>query len=415
MIKMLKNKKTVILIIYIFVNAMLLCSCTGGKEIKDLALVTAIGLDVEDDNVVLTCEISNPLFNLNTDASSSASVSVMFVQGKGKTLFEAITNTSLNFERRLFFSHAEVLIIGEEFAKKGITQNLDYLLRAQEPRENIKMVVAKGTKAYEVMGISGELSASGGQYINEVLEKFVYNGKTININLAQYFRYYYSISNEPVIGVVQKEIKERIDKEKKKFEPTETILNVGGGAVTKRDYLIGYFTPEEMLGFNFIVDDIKSGIIVINTPDKLNKNISVIGDSGKFTSIEILKSRTKKDIKIKDGKIHLDLNVKLRGSLIEENKAIDMDDEEIIKLIGDACSKEIKKVISNTLNKGQKEFKQDNFSIGETLHHQHPKVWKEIAEEWEDIFTDITYSINVESEIVKIGMINVPSNLRKRR
>lgn len=413
MIKMIKNK--VVLIIYLGISFLILSSCTNAREIKDLAMVSIIGMDKEGDDVVLTCEISNPLYSSKTDGASSTSYSVVFVQGKGKTFFDAGRNLTLHFDKQLFFSHANIIIIGEELAKEGITQNLDYLLRAQGPRENIKMLIAKGTKAYEVMGVMGELSGSGGEYISGMLDNFSLNGKTIDISLSQYYRYYYGINNEPVIGVVQKEERKGVPGEVKKSGPTKTILNIGGGAVTKRDYLIGYFSPDEMFGFNFIVNDIKGGAIVFTTPSKLTNNMSVIGNQGKLTSIEILKSQTKNDIKIKDGNIHLDINVKLRGSLIEENRAIDLDDEEFIAILEDDCSKEVEKIISRTLDKGQREFKQDNFSIGEAVHQKYPEVWREIEGDWDNIFSEMTYSVNVKTEIVKIGIINVPSNLRKWR
>lgn len=413
MIEMIKNK--IILIIYLVISFLILSSCTVSREIRDLAIVSTIGIDKEGDEVVLTCEVSNPLYSTETDGASSASYSVVFVQGRGKTLFDAVRDTYLNFDKALFFSHAKVLIIGEELAKEGITQNIDYLLRFYEPRENIKLVVAKGTKAYEVMGVMGEISGSGGQYISGMLDKTSYINRTIDISLVEYYRYYYDVNNEPVIGVVEREERIGVPGERKKSGPTKMILNIGGGAVTKRDYLIGYFTPEEMIGFNFIVNDVKGGVIVFNTPDKPNDNLSVIGNSGKFTSIDILKSRTKNDIKIKDGKIHLDINVKLRAALMEENKAIDLDDEEVIGMLENYCSKEVEKIISKTLDKGQKEFKQDNFSIGVAVHQKYPEVWKEIADDWHNIFSEITYSINVKTEIAKIGITNIPSNLRQRR
>lgn len=412
---MMKNKKKILIILYLLVASIMASSCTGVTEIRDLAMVSAIAIDLEDENIVFTCEISNPLYNSEADGASSASYSVAFVQGKGKNLFEAIRNTYLHFDRELFFSHAKVLIMGEELAREGIIQHLDYLIRSDEPREKIKILVAKDTKAYEVMGFMGEFSGSGGVYISDMLDMFSYNGKTINICLAEYYKYYYGINNEPVIGVVQTEERKGVPGERKKTGPTRTILNIGGGAVIRRDSLIGYYTPEEMLGFSFIVDNMQGGAIIFNTPEKLNRHMSVIGNQGKFTSIEILKSKTEKDIKIQDGNIHLDINVKIRGSLIEENSAVDLDEEEIIQILEDSCSREVEKIISRTLDKGQKEFRQDNFSIGEGVHHKHPELWKEIAEDWDNIFAEMTYSVKVETEIVKIGIINLPSNLRKGR
>lgn len=171
----------------------------------------------------------------------------------------------------------------------------------------------------------------------------------------------------------------------------------------------------EMIGFNFIVNDIKGGLITFKTPNGLEEGKSVIGTEGKYTTVEILKSKTKNDIKIGNEKIHLNINVKLRVALHEEQKAIDLKNTDIINIIEDSCSKEVERLISRTLDKGQKEFGNDNFSIGVAVHQQYPEVWKEIAMEWDNIFPDIIYSVNVETDIVKTGIINVPSNLRRAK
>lgn len=411
-----KNKGNLIITIYLLAISIILSSCTGGREIQELGIVTSIGMDIEDDKVIVTCEVINTASgNTQSGSSTHSPKEVVFIQGEGTTVFEAIRDTTLIFDRKLFFSHINTLILGEEFAKKGIAEFLDLVLRDDEPRENMYILVAKGGKAYDIMGIKGDLSQSAGNYLHDILEDSRYNGKSLNITVAEYYRYYYEVSNEPVIGIVQKREKRVIDEERKKNEPTKSILDVGGGAVTKRDTLIGYFTPDEMFGYNFIVDYIKGGLIVFNTPKELSENKPIIGSEGKFTVVEILKSKTKKNVTITDGKIHLNINVKVRGALAEENKAIDISNMEVIDVLERASSEEVKKLISKTLDKGQKEFQQDNFSIGELVHHKYPKVWKKISKDWNNIFSEITYNINVETEIVKTGIINVPSNLRKRR
>ena len=289
------NKKKCFIIIYLLFITVVLSSCTRGREINKLAIVTAIGIDREGDHVILTCEVSNALYNPDIDGVSSASKSVVFIHGKGKTLSEAMRNISLDFDRELFFSHANVLILGEDIAREGIIKNLDYLLRAEEPREDVKIVVAKGSKASEIMRVRGELNLSVGKYISNLLDNFDYNGKTIKISLAEYYRYYYEVDNEPVIGIIEKEETKETEVKTGEEGPTKKVLNVGGGAVTKRDSLIGYFTPDEMFGFNFIINDIKGGTITFITPEELNNNIPIIGKEGKSTSLEILKSGTKEE------------------------------------------------------------------------------------------------------------------------
>ena len=207
-----KNKGNLIITIYLLAISIILSSCTGGREIQELGIVTSIGMDIEDDKVIVTCEVINTTSgNTQSGSSTHSPKEVVFIQGEGITVFEAIRGTTLNFDRKLFFSHVNTIILGEEFAKKGIAEFLDLVLRDNEPRENMYILVAKGTKAYDVMGIKGDLSQSAGNYLHDVLEDSRYNGKSLNITVAEYYRYYYEASNEPVIGIVQKKEKRVID------------------------------------------------------------------------------------------------------------------------------------------------------------------------------------------------------------
>ncbi|XJS50602.1 Ger(x)C family spore germination protein [Tissierella carlieri] len=419
--RMNKIIKIMIITIYLVLASIFLSSCiaeVGGKEINRIAIVTSIGVDYEDEKVVITCEVVNPIAVSNaSDAASDNPNPQGFVypQGMGDTVREAIDDINIHFDKKIFLAHSNLLIIGEEFAQRGITDLMDFFLRDNEPREDMYIVVAKGAKAYDIIGVRAGLSRASGNYLYDILNNFPYNAKSINISFAEKYRYFYDIGNNPVIGVVQlKEVKE-LDIEKREKEPKKIVLDVSGGAVLRKDYIIGYFTADEMIGFNFIVNEIKGGSIVFRVPEESIKDSPIIGENGKFATVNILKSKSKNNISINNGKIHLTINVKLRGALNEINQAIDAGNSEIIYKIEKACSERIKELISITLDKGQKEFKQDNFSIGVSVHQQYPELWKEIAKNWQDIFPEISYDVNVETTIVKIGLINTPANVRKGR
>ena len=292
---------------------------------------------------------------------------------------------------------------------------MDFFIRDSQPREDMYIVVAKGARASDIIGVKAGLGRPTGTYLYDTLNNFSSNGKSINISIAEKYRYYYDVSNEPVLGLVQLKEVVRSDDELKKEEQTAKVLDVAGGAVLSRDRLVGYFDGDEMMGFNFIVGDFKRGTIVFRTPvEDKDKKGTIIGADGVFTSLDIVSAKTKREITVNDGKIHLTIDVKLKAGLNEINQALNVIDEEVMTRIEKACSDKVKELISTTLEKGQKEFKQDSFSIGVTVHQQHPKLWKEIATDWNNIFPEITYDVKVETTIVKIGLMNLPANLRRK-
>lgn len=421
MIRRSRRIRIIIITLYILIPSFILSACQateGRREIEDLGIVTAIGVDYIDDNVVVTLEVVNPLSSIgNNQASSNKSQEQKFIypKGVGKTVKEALTNINLYLDKQVFLSHSNILVIGEEFAKRGTIDLMDFFLRDNDPREDMYIVVAKGCKASDIIGIRAGLGKPTGNYLYDTFNNFSTTGKCINISIAENYRYYYDVSNEPVVGVVQLKELTSSDEELKNDDSTVTVLDVSGGAILKNGKLVGYFDGDEMLGFNMIVGDLRSGTISFHTPvtDKDKQNL-IIGKDGELTTLDIIRTSTKRKISIKDGKIHLTIDAKLKGALNEINQALNVIDSEVISRIEEACSKKVEELISKTLEKGQKEFKLDSFSIGVAVHQQYPKIWKEIATEWQNIFPEITYDVNVETTIVKIGLINYPANLRRK-
>lgn len=236
------------------------------------------------------------------------------------------------------------------------------------------IVVAKGGKASDVIGVKAGLGRPTGTYLYDTINNFSSNGRCINLSVAEKYRYYYDVSNEPVLGVVQTKEVVRSDDELKKDEQTATVLDVSGGAVISRDRLIGYFDGEEMIGYNFIVGDYKSGTIVFRTPvEDKDKEEVIIGKDGVFTSLDILSAKTKRKISIDGGKIHLTIDVKLRAALNEINQALNVIEPEVFSRIERACSDRVKEIISNTLEKGQKNLSKTTLVLGLLSTNNIPK------------------------------------------
>lgn len=400
--------KKKIIILNILVVTVLLTSCTGLREVNDLGIVTTTAIDMDNGEILLTHEVIVP--ESNTSISTGRGNNVVYVQSKGKTVFDAIRNATLIFDRKLFLAHNRIFILGEEFAKQGIGDSFNFYVYDNEPRESAYIVVARGTKAYEVMGINGGLSDSPGKYLFDLMENYQLNLKTRDFSLVEFLRYYLKDAN-PVTAVVEHIEQREINKEES--QSIKDSLNVVGGAAFKRDKLIGYYNGDEMKGFNFIVDEFKNGLIVFETPDELMAQSELIADSGMYTVVEVNKSTTKTRVEIIDGDLHLKIDVNINGALIEDMKGLDVTDKDILSAVERACSNQVENHIDMAMRKAQKEFNVDSFSIGNLVHIQYPELWREISDDWESIFSDLDYTVNVKTDLVRTGLLNVPINIKK--
>lgn len=414
-------KKYFVLLILIIFSAQILSGCWGSQELNTLGIVTVTGFDIENDEVVATFEV----IKLNPSSGSSNSddsTKAKYVQTRGKTIFEAVRNENLKFDRRIYLSHNQIYIFGEEFTKKGLTNYMDFLQRDHECRETAYLLVSKGGKAYEVMGFSPGAEDLQGIYIGDMMKNSKFTSKLVAINISEYFRNYYDAGIQPVIGTVEKKEK-KYEKDMELKNKDKYELSVEGGAVFNREKLVGYLNGEETRGYNFVRDKVYNAIIEfpsistgtdsisIPTP-KVGGTINTNKDSQikEYTVVEIAKSKTKNDVEIQDGKLVLKTNVNVKGTVGEELGNIEISQEKGVYLIEEACSNEIKRQIEKVFSKAQKEYKTDIFGYGILFHRKYPKEWEKIKDDWNDVFSDAEFKVNVKTEILRTGLVNTPSN-----
>ena len=398
------------ILLKLFIILIFLTSCTGARELDTLGIVVTTGIDMENGEVVVTNEVINPIA-ASGSKNGDMTESTEFVQGRGHTVTDAIAQSSLTFDRQLYYPHNHLVIFGEEIAKDGIGKYIDLLSRHTEQREIAYLLVSKGEKAYNIMGVNSGISNSPGKYMYQIIKGQNFNGKTRTLAINEFLRYYYRSQEGYIFGVVALVEKPQINKIES--DKTIEVISVEGGAVFEQDKLIGYYTGDEMIGFNLLVDNLKTTAIVFETPSYVEKPKDQISEKGKYSVLKVYKSKTKLDIKLEQEELHLYVDVKIRGILIETTELLNLSDSKILELVADACEKRVEEIIKKILVKAQKEYELDSFSIGELVHRKYPKLWKEIKDDWEEIFTELDYTINVNIAIADTGFTNIPPNLRK--
>ncbi|NLY85615.1 MAG: Ger(x)C family spore germination protein [Tissierellia bacterium] len=387
----------------ILATIIFLTGCWDARELNELGISLVIGFDIEDDKVLITAEIINPVYS-SEEAKGDQIQSVEYVQGIGNTILEASRDITLKFDRRLFISHNKVVIFGEEFAKRGLVKNIDQLLREREHRETAKVLIAKGAKAYEVMGISSGVEQIPANYIAEIVNNIKYNPKTGDVNFIQFLKHYYHEGRHPVAGVVEKKSKDEINKVGNDGSDKDYELTTLGMAVFKGDKLVGYLNGNDTKSVNFILNKIRGGIITFPTPSE-NQEAENLRD---FSSTVIIENKTKRDVEIIDNKVILKAKINLKTSMGEIIGDVDVSNTENIKKMEEACSKAIEEGITLAVKRVQEEFKVDIFGFGVEFHKKYPDKWKEIRDDWDQIFSEAEFQINVNTKIIRTGLINTP-------
>src|SRR5690554_1050159 len=226
--------------IFILINLLtiFLLGCWDAMELDELGISLVMGFDVEDEKVLLTAEVIQPVSS-QTDNGSGNSSSVKYIQGIGNNIFEAYRDITLKFDRRIFRAHNKVIIFGEDFAKRGLATHIDELIREREHRETAYILIAKEAKAYEVMGINVGLEQIPAVYILDTIKNVKNNPKTMDVDFVEYFKNYFHEGHHPTTGIIERRNIRSIDQTTE--EETQTYgLSVLGSAVFDDDLLVGY-------------------------------------------------------------------------------------------------------------------------------------------------------------------------------
>lgn len=373
----------------IVLSLLLLSGCWNRTEINDIAIVTAVGLDLlEDDNMRLSLQIAVPAqLGQATGPTQSGGKSTFIVSELGGTISEAFRHLQEKLPRRIFFSHSRVLIIGEDLARNGVTHILDFYARYQEPRMHSSIIVTKG-KAVDILKQEPTLENVSAEEANELIKRKV--GLMISIR-----DFLDMLLTEGVEPVAPQFVLEPL--EVKSDSQTIEKQAINGAAVFKGDKLVGWMNDGETRGILWLRNEMKKGVITVNIGEERG--------GGKI-STNIIRSESDIVPELKDGKVTITINTRAEMNVLENASEVNLGDPENIDKLEKEIEKEIKDRMRMTLDKAQGELESDIFGFGEALYKKYPKEWNNTyKEKWDDEFSEVEVIVKPKVFVRRVGLI----------
>jgi len=364
----------------------LLTGCWNRVEINDIAIVTAIGLDlVEDDQLRLTLQVAVPSKLVTGGTGESGGKSTIVISETGATVSEAYRNIQGKLSRRIFFSQSRVLLIGEDLAKKGVFHIVDFHTRYAEPRINSFIMFTKG-KASKIINSMPKFESVSAEEMRELAKMGlkVYVRDFLNMLLTE--------GIEPFAS--QFTLKPLEVSTKNKSGETQAVSGI---AVFKGDKLVGWMDEVETRGLLWIRNEIKTGVITIKIPEE---------KGGGNISMEIVRGETNIVPILKQGELKLDVDVVTELSVIENDSKVNLHETKVIEEIQTNAEEEISKRIEMIIEKAKKEYKSDIFGFGQSVYKKYPKEWNtHYKKNWENEFAQTKVTIHSKALVRRIGLI----------
>ncbi|MBT2700864.1 Ger(x)C family spore germination protein [Bacillus sp. ISL-40] len=371
----------------------LLTACWSKKELNEIAIVSAIGIDKSKDGYLVSVQIVNP--GEIAGKTGTGRTEVIRFMKTGDTIFDAMRRLSTDVPRRIYVAHLREVVISEELAKDGIGKVLDVLSRHHEMRSDFFLTVAKESKAYDILNVQTALEKNPAAKISNALET---SGKawapTKTVTIDELITSIVSKGKEPVLTGVYVYGNPESGSPFTNVQDVspKTGLKIDSIGVFKSDKLIGWLNENESKGFNYITDNVQTSAVTFPCED------------GKIT-IATTRSKTNVKGKMEKGKPKISINVTSEGNVGEVACKFDLSKPEKIKELNKKYKNSIKDKIDAAIKKVQEDYQSDIFGFGEVIHRADPKAWKRLQQNWDQEFAKLEVTVNVKAEIRQLGTI----------
>lgn len=367
------KSKAVLLAAIIMCLSAMLTGCWNYREIEQLAIIAGVAIDKnEEGQIKLTLEV----VNISTDGQTA--FEPVYVEISGESFFDASRRGITLQGKRLYWSHAKVVIVSEEIAREDIIKYLDFLFRDAEAREDIWLLISQEKTAAEIIKAKGQAKPIISFEIDDTMRSQRSVSRFPFIELYEFFdRYFYkNVDNVlPLVRLNQQE--------------NEVTAQVEGSAIIKGNKMIGFLDEEHTKRMLWLRDEVKGGLVVINSVEGTEDDVT----------LEIYKSKTKLTPQVEEDQLKMKVEIELDASIGEILGHGDYINGEGKKRFVEFAQKYIKKQIEETYITARDQYESDIFGFGRRFEMKLPQVWNQIKDEWEQWYAELELDVTVKLKI----------------
>jgi spore germination protein KC len=392
-----------LLFILIILSTIFLTGCWSSHEVNTLAITVCIGIDKTENGYLVTEQVLNPRAIASKKATAESPV--VIYTAEGNDLAEIVRRFTTQSSRVLYNADLRMVVIGEDVAKDGIQNILDYFLRNYEYRTEFYFVIAKNSTANEVLGILTPIESVPGfsMYISLKMSEEKWAAMK-SIRIIELVNTIIADGDNPVltgIEISQDEISPKSTDILKQSGEYKKLKYTGLGAFNK-DKIVGWLDEDESKGYNYITDNVKNTIEYADYDSKVK------------ITYEIINAKSKTKVYFLENKPAIEVKIKTKCNIVIVEGEFDVSAEENKQILNKLLASKVKLLCEKALNKAQKELKTDIFGFGEAIHREYPKTWEKLKDDWNDKFTDLPVNITVEAETNQLGQIKKPLFMKEK-
>lgn len=172
-------KKIILILLFIGLSCSI-SGCTNVSGLDEQLIINSIGVDKNENVYELTIQFLN-IDNSSQEEIEGASTTLSMTT-TGDTLLEALNNVQNQTGKKLLYSHALILVIGNDTAKMGINNIIDFFATNHKLRPTVEVLISN-TSAKNLLSAEINDKLINAEDILSISNTFKngYNGMNSNI------------------------------------------------------------------------------------------------------------------------------------------------------------------------------------------------------------------------------------------
>lgn len=370
--------------------------CWDWMDINQSTLLTGIAIEPGKDGLLkLTMEVLNPAAAQRLQSSGGEPSTLLYTL-EGKSLSDASARMNEMVERRIIYSHINLVVVDESIARKGLNQFIDDLQRSRYVREDVLLLIAKNSPASDVL----KIMYPSGQYASWKLRmqiKHFYRtwGGTTESTLYNYTEAILSEGREPVLGAisVQGDVKKSESSKSTSSSSPKAIVKCAGSAVFREDKLIGFLSVPDTRLLNLVRNEIKG----------TSFTVPIDSDAG-IATIRMNSMHSAMGVSQKNGRPNVKIKIVGEGLMSSIDTSLPLDSAAGYQELEHKESNYLNEHVKATISRVQKEFGVDIFGFGEYMHDHHYPQFKSASKDWNSYFADAKIEVSSKVVISRSGL-----------
>ncbi|GGM23804.1 germination protein [Paraliobacillus quinghaiensis] len=360
-------------VLFLFIGFFLiLTGCNGYKDIDKRFFVVEMGLDhatQKDNKYAVTLKLA--IASADTETMGSESYIVI---KEGKTISEAVKKLKANVDKELDFGHTKVIIIGEEIAKEGLIDVMDWFDRRRDIQQISYIGIGK-PNAQKIIDVKPKFERIPGNFL------FLIFGNTGTESPSITLQYLFDLRRrltenglDPIIPVV---------------EPSQESFAVDHASIFYNGKLALELSEEETVLYNALEREYPKVQLQIENEEEIF-NISS----------KVLNAKYKIDT-TNGSSPSIDFEIEIEGSIEETTEQIKEDN---LPKYEKLARESVKERIEKLLTKFQEE-RVDPFGFGLRYRATNIGDEEEKWQKWLSLYPEVTFKVNVKVKLFGTGVI----------